>query len=438
VLPTSSKVATASSSERKRSNNKDSEKQKSSRSDWFEERVAQFKKEQDIKYDEDEQQQREQDMMMGSFSTLSTKETLERRHSGESNPLVRMPTGGIDGGNGGGDTTRDQKEIPSSKNKENQDDNDDDDDYQEEEENNVAVWSPPDEEVANQVWEKALAKHGEQESLCNQFEEYYDKDGEDAQEDQAQDHQDDNQANIAPGSDGQDGLPPGWEAIHDPSSGDYYYNNWETGEVTWDKPGGNPTENETPVNQVEQDNEPSPMSPLEDNGAVGDSYDDGPYTDDDNSTDTRSTTQSYNDKKPAAATTAHNNNDTYEDAPPLVQYNKNSSKRNNNSRYSQSDNDESENYVFDDQSSTSSGIAALSRWNKPVAGKSPSPTLGRSDIAQEEDDDMIVWSDDEEITEGNNRPSTIERSGSTVSEKPWHKKDDAEEIGSHDGSFIYD
>ncbi len=31
-------------------------------------------------------------------------------------------------------------------------------------------------------------------------------------------------------------LPEGWEAIPDPSTGDYYYYNWEDGTTTWDKP----------------------------------------------------------------------------------------------------------------------------------------------------------------------------------------------------------
>lgn len=32
------------------------------------------------------------------------------------------------------------------------------------------------------------------------------------------------------------GLPEGWEAILDPSSGEYYYYNWNDGRTTWDKP----------------------------------------------------------------------------------------------------------------------------------------------------------------------------------------------------------
>jgi len=31
-------------------------------------------------------------------------------------------------------------------------------------------------------------------------------------------------------------LPEGWEAILDPSSGEYYYYNWKNGTTTWDKP----------------------------------------------------------------------------------------------------------------------------------------------------------------------------------------------------------
>lgn len=33
-----------------------------------------------------------------------------------------------------------------------------------------------------------------------------------------------------------DSLPPGWMAIQDPASGQYYYANQTTGEVTWDRP----------------------------------------------------------------------------------------------------------------------------------------------------------------------------------------------------------
>lgn len=41
-------------------------------------------------------------------------------------------------------------------------------------------------------------------------------------------------------------LPQGWEAILDPSSGDYYYYNWDNGETTWDKPAADD------VNQMQQ------------------------------------------------------------------------------------------------------------------------------------------------------------------------------------------
>lgn len=36
--------------------------------------------------------------------------------------------------------------------------------------------------------------------------------------------------------DNNDDLPPGWEAVLDPSSGDYYYAHESTGETQWEKP----------------------------------------------------------------------------------------------------------------------------------------------------------------------------------------------------------
>ena len=43
-------------------------------------------------------------------------------------------------------------------------------------------------------------------------------------------------ANAAPAADAP--LPPGWQAVTDPGSGDTYYRNENSGEVSWDRPTG--------------------------------------------------------------------------------------------------------------------------------------------------------------------------------------------------------
>ncbi|EJK67003.1 hypothetical protein THAOC_12015, partial [Thalassiosira oceanica] len=73
----------------------------------------------------------------------------------------------------------------------------------------------PDEEV----WEKAMARHGEQRELVDQLEEYYGDGGQGG-------GQDENDA-AAEGPGG-DEMPPNWEAIFDPSSGEYYFSNFVT------------------------------------------------------------------------------------------------------------------------------------------------------------------------------------------------------------------
>jgi len=284
-----------------------------------------------------------------------------------------------------------------------------------------------------------LAKHGEQE-ICNQFEEYYSNDNEVddkgiAKSSPEGDHLSEEAATGQ--SDAQKGLPSGWEAIHDPASGDYYYNNWETGEVTWDRPPGEypATENADPQS-TNQDSAPAPMSQLKAGDAgVKAIFDVGPHTDDDDrSAVTEDSTPSC-DKKPAAVVS--------DDPPPLVQYNKNSTR--NNSRHSQQSDTSENDYVFDDQSSTSSGIealtGALSSWYKPSASGAPSPTLGE-DNATIEEDDMIVWSDDEaEIAEGTDdivplQPITRSRSGTSLKKQPWHQKDD--DNNSDCSSLVYE
>jgi len=436
--------------------------------EWLEERVAQFKEKQqerggggDDGVDDggghannntnERDQQRQivpQQEFAESFNTLSTKGTLERRDS-DGDVLVRLPS------EMGNDDGSDESKETSSPNGSDREQNHPDSEnrrhhhHHREGGEELEVWSPPDEEVANQVWEKAMAKHGEQETLVNQLEEYYNIENENEADDN-----DDRQArqgdDVPTNNDPQHGLPPNWEAIHDPASGDYYYNNWETGEVTWDRPLGNhPPAIEDQVD--DDDNDESSSSVASSNppeaGAVGTGYEDGPYMDDEysqQSTSTQSTTPSYNafDHSKAANDTKTNiPNDSdddgkeEDDAPP--RYTGNS--KLNNSRTSQSE-EESEAYVFDDQSSASSGIAALSRWNEQTTDT----TLGEShnaDASQEEED-MIVWSSDEEEEEGEDRLGEIERTGSNSSslsrKQPWHKRDSGEVPGSNHDSFIYD
>merc|ERR1712238_117030 len=225
-----------------RSISRSKSRSKSRRSHWLEEKVAQHKREQlqDKHHEED---------MAGSFSTLSTKDTLGHKNfSEESNtPVVRMPMGGIrtTSRNNNGENNQDDDNFSKKGNK----------DLGE----NDIKWSVPDTEVAGQVWEKALAKHGEQNKLHEQVEGRCGNDAEDStvrEEVQSEKH---GELHLAPlgekkdeggheslvrdpavkdggNGDPQDDLSSGWEAILDPASGDYYYNNWETGEVTWDRP----------------------------------------------------------------------------------------------------------------------------------------------------------------------------------------------------------
>ena len=92
-------------------------------------------------------------------------------------------------------------------------------------------------------------------------------------------------------------------------------------------------------------------------------------------------------------------------------------------------------FVFDDQSSNSSGIAALSQIDNL------DNALGKSITSQPDEDEMIAWSDEEEEVGGDQfnsqPPPKFERSGSSSNKKqPWHKKDSLE-TGNND-SFIYD
>jgi len=400
------------------------------KSEWLEERVAQFKSENQQdgddgtygKEEEEYQQEGEQEGMMSSLSTLSTKGAFDGKSSMDN----------IDDGNGRNEKQEKRRSSQDIANHPNDDHRDERE--RDHEENEVAVWSPPDEEVANQVWEKALAKHGVQESLCDQFENfnYNGEDGDPGNDndggnggDHQEEHEDTNQEEHDhhapkenhPQDPENDGLPPNWEAIRDPSSGDYYYNNWETGEVTWDRPG------EEGNQKVQQDQELPPISPLED-GGIEDNHD----RHDDYSEGSRSTTQSF-EEKPASA-------------PPLVQSAGKIYKDQKLDDITASDNDADSNYVFDDMSDTSSGIAALTSWNTtndPSNLKQSNSTNG----SPEAEDDMMFWSDNEEEEEevGDVVGKTMRRQSSTSSSKrqPWHKKDSAGSAGiGNNDSFIYD
>ena len=84
-----------------------------------------------------------------------------------------------------------------------------------------AATALPDEGEMDQVWEKAMARHGEQKELVDQFDEYY------GNGEQKGDEDENDAAAEGPGG-GE--MPPNWEAIFDPSSGEYYYSNFVTGE----------------------------------------------------------------------------------------------------------------------------------------------------------------------------------------------------------------
>ena len=334
---------------KKERKNSSSRGQKPKKNAWLEERVAEFKKGQKNNTGGEEGDGNQ--AFDVSENTLSTKGTLERKLS---RPIVDKPPGSVNHQGemspmeGGG--------------------------YEEQHSNENHRESPPDEDETNNVWAKAMAKHDEQEDLCNQFEELNSGGG---------DHNDDDNEEA---HDPQHGLPPNWEAIFDPSSGDYYYNNYVTEEVTWDRPVYN-----------------EPGQSCVDQGDIGESQD-GHHHDnqEDQSVDY---VPSHDDKKPAAVNDIYNMN--------------------------MSDND----FVFDDQSSNSSGIAALSQIDNRENA------LGKSITSQPDEDEMIAWSDEEEEVGGDQfnsqPPPNFERSGSSSNKKqPWHKKDSLE-TGNND-SFIYD
>ena len=223
-----------------------------------------------------------------SYSTLSTRGTLKRReHALKDEGVVNFTPGGREGL---------QKEDSKHKSDENI--------------TPEGIWSPPDNEDATKVWENAMQIHNEQqqqETLC------IDDDlNNKVQDDQADDPQ--------------RGLPPNWEAIHDPNTGDYYYNNWVSDEVTWDRP----------------DPESSPSPDNHSHGQQGNEEDDC----------SADSATSY-DKKMSAITSdnSDNNINNAADSSQLIQGGDNS----DSSCISDS------NYVFghDDQSSASVSISMM-------------------------------------------------------------------------------
>ena len=68
-------------------------------------------------------------------------------------------------------------------------------------------------------------------------------------------------------------LPEGWEAILDPSTGDYYYYNWEDGTTTWDKPASDDSNQEQEqATTTENDNGLPEHWFAVDDPASGDTY----------------------------------------------------------------------------------------------------------------------------------------------------------------------
>jgi len=343
--------------------NVDERKKPIKKNTWLEDKVAQHKKSQQGHVEARErgetmaEQQQEEEVFAGdasaqSLGTLSTKETLERRVSCD---MVDKP-GGVS-----------SKASPTMEGI---------DERTNEQQPNVVdgVWSHPpnEEEATNDVWEKAMKKHSQQEEeeSNNQSDEEYEEDDEEQNEQDWKANQ---------------GLPPNWEAIFDPSSGEYYYNNWDTNEVTWDRPA--PLEAQGLSDQGNQ----VPMSPLDDQGVEDHQPEDN----------IQPVNQEVDDDQGAAGNNTKNQ--------PM----------DSQSDFYQSD---TSNYVFghdDDQSSTSSGIAGLTACAVP-------PALGNS-ADEDDEDNHLAWSDNEEEKDQfDDSPRTsLQRTESTTSQKskPWHKKD---------------
>ena len=427
------------------------------KSAWLEDQVAEYKKE---KKDEEEA------ILYNDDDTLSTKGTFDRLHSTGSTiegVVDRMPSRGDESVE---DELarkeihqriqqRNNQEVPISDTEADPDsfihgDEQGQGGHDDESNSNNEVessWSQPDENEASKVWEKAMAKHGKEESFVNQFEEYYNKSdsGGSSDHNSGSQEQQGRSSNASPAAEEEEGeepnthgLPPGWEALYDEASGEYYYNNWETGEVTWEHPIG---ENAASVNNIQDNNNEEgvePMSPLEEGGAEDHIHDSKPSYDSKPSAESSAAKSSYD---------GSNRGEKDDNVPPLCSY----GHKHSNHTYSHdsfgntSDTDSA--YVFDDQSNASSGIAALSRWNKPQDQKNspestPKKTLGQSNQGSDEDD-LIVWSGDEnDNAEEEEVKKTLERtsSGASIKQQPWHKKDSSEGMlgGGNDDSFLYD
>ena len=189
-----------------------------------------------------------------------------------------------------------------------------------------------------------IAKHQVQEwRLCNQSEEHASLDG---SQRNSVEHDGDNKLGESPQD---DVLPDGWEAILDPDSGDYYYTNWDTSEVTWDRPGTSPRS-------------------LHDE-------------------------ESFND--------ATDRNDAT-DAQLLMGV------RRSHGVISVCESDDSAHVLIDD-SSVNSGIAALNRWNEQINSQAK---VAMSNGSLKDDRDMINWSDEEDGDEFDSNPKTMQRSRS--------------------------
>jgi len=461
--------------------------------EWLEDRVAEFKKAQDSRCDVERKEdldgfkrdevgeenvgEEERCDTMGSPSMLSTRgDTFDRRLSLDSGSRV--------------DIAQQEQEDKGSC-----DDNaDPDNNYQMAEHQSIAdhrnsQGSPPDETEINQVWEKANEKQQEQETFVNQFEDYCESkdnsgngndlnhstkdaepeiftiqqqnfnphgnpNGEPSGYDDNEWDQNSNgvkqeelyeyQGNVDESSNVH-GLPPGWEAILDPASGDYYYTNWDTGEVTWDHPlepvHDHPDDQyslgEGEVNVIAEDGTLD-GSHAQNEGLKSEGHACDNYCMDSDATSPPSDVAAtlHADHDPSAAA----QHDSSDETPPLVKYEprchsnfmENDEKNCDFADIDASDCDSSA-YLFDDQSSASSAIGALARWNQPVSPNSgrssDSNILGKaSNHSGSSKDDMEGWSDEEGEGISTSGENKLERSQNSLSQKkqPWHKDSETE------------
>jgi len=163
-------------------------------------------------------------------------------------------------------------------------------------------------------------------------------------------------------------LPVGWEAILDPASGDYYYTNWDTSEVTWERPGTSP-------------------------GLL-------------------------HGEEPSYAAT-DNNNAT--DALPVMSH-----QRSHEVLRPGEDNDSAQ--VLDDDCTVNSGIAALNRWNEPIISPTMAASVGASNGRLDDDRDMLAWSDEEDDDEFDLNHAAMAKQRRRSN--PWHRGDDDQSLNS--------